>query len=356
MNPRLVVDALAARSGGTAYAAVQVAHALERQHTCGEVLLVTRRRSLVAAGVRPRPQLRLRTLRPARRMELPERLLWEALALPGIARDATAVLTWSGMLPRRIHAPIVCYLANPVMFEQHRLEHRLRRWAVRRTAREAAAVLVPTVAMAAIVAPIIERTPHIVPLGVDHDRFTPGSGPGVELLCVADFYPHKRHDIVLAAWRELAAPRPTLRLIGDGEAHPKTTRRLRETVRRLATHGTIVVESRLTLSELVAAYRRARLLVLTSQHESFSMPLLEAQACGVPAVVRDLPALRETGGLGTAYVHGDDPRAWARDIGRLIDDDRLHAARRDLAVSHAASYSWERTTAAIRDRLLAPRS
>jgi len=86
------------------------------------------------------------------------------------------------------------------------------------------------------------------------------------------------------------------------------------------------------------------------------MPLLEAQACGVPAVVRDLPALRETGGLGTAYVHGDDPRAWARAIGRLIDDDRLHAARRNLAVTHAASYSWERTTAAIRDRLLAPRS
>ena len=346
VNCKLVVDALAARSGGTAYAAVQVARALAQHHPC-EVLAVTRRGSLVAVGLTPRGRLRLHTLRRGRRLELLRRVLWEALALPGMTRDATALVSWSGMLPRRIQAPLVCYLANPVMFEQHRLEHRIRRWAVRRTAHEAAHVLVPTAAMAATVEPVVARTPHVVPLGVDHERFSPAAAPGSELLCVADQYAHKRHDVVLAAWRELPAPRPTLRLVGAAVVDRAANRRIVETVGSLRTYGTIVVESDLSLGELVDAYRRARVFVLASEHESFSMPLLEAQACGVPCVVRDLPALRETGGDGTAYVQGDDPRTWATAIESLLQDEPRHGRARETAVAHAAQYSWERTAAAI---------
>lgn len=89
------------------------------------------------------------------------------------AREASpaVVVTWSGMLPRRSRSPVVCYLANPLVFAGGGLGNSLRRWAVRRTARAAAHVLVPTAGMGELVAEHVGRRPEIVPLGVDHSVF-----------------------------------------------------------------------------------------------------------------------------------------------------------------------------------------
>lgn len=77
---------------------------------------------------------------------------------------------------------------------------------------------------------------------------------------------------------------------------------------------------------------RAGLLLITPERESFAMPLLEALAVGVPAVARDLPALRETGGPGTAYVDSDDTSAWNAALTRLLHDDHTHARARAAGV------------------------
>jgi glycosyltransferase involved in cell wall biosynthesis len=91
---------------------------------------------------------------------------------------------------------------------------------------------------------------------------------------------------------------------------------------------------------------------VASEQESFCLPLLEAQASGVPAVARDLPVLHETGGEGTTYVSGDDPQAWAAAMQRLLDDKVTYAAARAAGLEHAQGFSWEKTAAAVRDRLL----
>ena len=320
-----------------------------------EVVLIARRGSLVAGGTRPRPGLRLVTLRGARRLELARRVAWEAACLPGLLRDASpaVLVTWSGMLPRRSRSPVICYLANPLVFAGGGLGNRLRRWAVRRTARAAAHVLVPTAGMGELVAEQVGRRPEIVPLGVDHTVFQPASGPGDEILCVADPYRHKRHEVLLAAWAALPAPRPRLRLIGDPRvdgAHAPELRRLVEHGRQ---SGEIVMQTGLPHDELLRAYHAARVFLLTSEHESFCLPLLEAQACGVPAVVRDMPSLRESSGGAAVFVSGDDPADWAAAVIRLLTDDAAHAAARADGLAHARRSGWARTAAGIRDRALA---
>jgi glycosyltransferase involved in cell wall biosynthesis len=63
-------------------------------------------------------------------------------------------------------------------------------------------------------------------------------------------------------------------------------------------------------------------------------------ACGVPAIVRDLASLRETGGSGTTYVDGDDAASWASAIQALLDDDPRYATARASAIAAARRFSW----------------
>jgi glycosyltransferase involved in cell wall biosynthesis len=349
----LIVDALPARYGGTAYAAVQLANRLAENRT-PDVIVVARRGSLVARGIHERPGLRVVELPRAKHLELPRRLCWQAFALTELARreGAASLLTWSGMLPRPVDARVVCYLANPVMFERGGAVNGLRRWAARRTSRSAAHVLVPSRAMAALVGNALGKQVEVVPFGIDHEQFRPATEPGTELLCVADFYRHKRQDILLEAWAMLPAPRPRLRLIGDPRVDPAWYRKLTAQVTQLRSLGEITFQAGLSLDRLVDAYRNARVFALASEHESFCLPLLEAQACGVPAVARDSAALRETGGNGSAYVARDDPRAWAAALQRLLVDDVAHAAARAMGLEHAQRFSWKRTSDAVRARLL----
>ncbi len=256
------------------------------------------------------------------------------------------------MLPRRIEATLVCFLSNAVMFEGPGVVDRLRRWAVRKTARRAANVLVPSAAMASLVEPAIGRRPEVVPRGIDHRRFAPGEDAGTEVLCVADFYPHKRHELLLEAWASLRDPRPPLRFIGDPRVNPAHFSQLTEAASRLQDLGQIFVQPRLPQAALAAAYRRARVFALPSLHESFCMPLAEAQACGVPSVVRDIPALRETGGGGAVYVDSDTPEAWANALVPFLDEDGRYREARDAAIANARRFSWDHATAEIKERLL----
>jgi glycosyltransferase involved in cell wall biosynthesis len=343
---KIVVDALASRYGGSAHAIIETAPRLAAAPGVDGVVVVTRADSIIAEGLTLAPGLTVVRLGEPHVAELPRRLAWEAVRLPSLIceHDASVVLTWSGMLPRRLPVPVVSYLANPILFTGRGLPNAVRRAVARRTSQAAASVLVPSEGMREVAAPAIGRSPEIVPLGVDHGRFSPAPERGRELLCVADFYAHKRHDVLFEAWRRLPEPRPALRLVGNPDVDPAVYR----AVMGLRPAG-VVVESRLSLPALVDRYRRAAVVVIPSDIESFCIPVLEALACGIPVVVRDLPSLRETGGDAARYVSGDDPSDWVLAISAaMAESDPV-----PRAVEHARTFSWDRMVGELRDRLAA---
>jgi glycosyltransferase involved in cell wall biosynthesis len=301
-----------------------------RRLTGVEVIVVARECSIVARQIEQRLGQRLVELPRMERLELPWRL-GEARALPKLVRreGGASVLTWSGTLTSDVHAPVVCYLANTVMFAYGGAANRLRRWAVRRTVGGGAEVLVPSRAMAQLVEVALGMRPEVVPLGVDHTRFQPAARPGTELLCVADFYRHKRHDVLLEAWAALRSPRPRLRLIGDPCVDQSWYQELIARAARHRSLGEISFESGLSVNQVVDAYQSARCSPWRS---------------GVPAVARDLPVLRETGGEGTTYVSGDEPRAWAAAMLQLLTDEGAWTLARAEGLEHARGFSWEKTT------------
>ncbi len=93
--------------------------------------------------------------------------------------------------------------------------------------------------------------------------------------------------------------------------------------------------------ELAAIYRSAALLVFPSLYESFGLVALEAAACGTPALVSDIPALREVMGDAAAYVNPCDLRAMAEAMLALLTDERERLRLSERGIERAAQFSWK---------------
>lgn len=340
----LLVDALGARFGGTAYAGVQIARALVAREDVERVVVVTRPDSIVDRGLRETAVERIVIEHRSPSHELVKRALWEAGRLRKTTRrrKVDGALILSGMLPVNLHCPFIGLQANPVPYQHRGVANLLRRAAVRQTSRWARHIYVPT----RHVENLVDRVNgvKVVPLGVDHEVFAPAPVVGRGLVCVADFYVHKRHDLLLDAYELLPQPRPRLSLIGNPAVDLAHFQRIRGRAARI---DGVIVEGRVEFGRLLQAYRGARVFLLASERESFSMPVVEALASGVPAVLTDHDALRETGGAGALYVEGDGASCWAAAIGSLIADDDLHADLRAAGTAHAQRYSWDQFAAQL---------
>jgi len=87
---------------------------------------------------------------------------------------------------------------------------------------------------------------------------------------------------------------------------------------------------------LSALYAGALAVVVPSRLEGYGLPAVEALAHGTPAIVTDLPPVREVLGDRPRYVPVDDPRALAD---ALLEYEQPHAAE------PVPGLSWERTAA-----------
>jgi len=71
---------------------------------------------------------------------------------------------------------------------------------------------------------------------------------------------------------------------------------------------------------------RADVLVITSQHEGFGVPVIEAMTAGLPVVAHDGGALPEVVGGAGLLVDATDPWSVARGVDRVLGDGGLRAS------------------------------
>lgn len=110
--------------------------------------------------------------------------------------------------------------------------------------------------------------------------------------------------------------------------------------------GCEIVTATLTDEELNAAYSGALALDYPSKYEGFGLPLLEAMACGCPAITTPWTSLPEVG--GSAVMYANDPRSLANamvGIQRPGTREMLFAA----GYEQIQKFRWDTTAGQIQD-------
>jgi glycosyltransferase involved in cell wall biosynthesis len=228
------------------------------------------------------------------------------------------------------------HLDLPALFS--RAERAFRAFFWHRSVRGAQLVVCPSAFVgerASSLLGIDPRRLRVVPHGIDHQRFAPGSEEREPfLLYPARRWQHKNHARLFEAFALLRAERPELRLVLTGGGHKGT-----------APAG-VDVRGHVSLDELVSLYRRAAALVFPSRYEGFGQPVLEAMACGCPVACSAVPALAEVAGDAARTFSPDDPDAIAAAVQDVLanpDDYRRRGFER------AGSFTWERAAAQYED-------
>ena len=173
---------------------------------------------------------------------------------------------------------------------------------------------------------------RVIPCGVDTEVFRPrqnalfSGGPGLPLIvCVARQVVVKNLSLLLESCALLRDRGTGFRcvLIGDGPCRAE----LEQTLVQLRLQDCVQMPGAAAQNEVLDWWQRATVAVLTSDNEGMPVSLMEAAACGVPAVataVGGVPELVQDGMTGLLTPPGD-PAALASALERMLQDRQFRA-------------------------------
>jgi glycosyltransferase involved in cell wall biosynthesis len=145
---------------------------------------------------------------------------------------------------------------------------------------------------------------------------------GVVVIFCAKFLPRKRPQDALRAFARAKVENSYLVMVGDGPLADS----LRAEVAKLGIADRVRFTGLAKYSSLAEFYASSDVLVLTSEHEPYGLPVNEAMICGIPAIVSDRVGagydLVDTGRTGFVYPCGD-VEALAAILGQVLPDREL---------------------------------
>jgi len=190
---------------------------------------------------------------------------------------------------------------------------------------------------------------RVIPNGVDTRRFRPpepGREPGKRLIAVCRLIARKNLDLLLDVLPKVRERHRevSLTIVGEGDQRKD----LEDRSRRLGLERVVEFRGRVPHEELPAEYGAADLFVLPSEWEGMPMTLLEAMACGLPAVVTEVGGAREVVCENAVLIPPGNAEAIAGALIGLLDapDRRKAMGRRSREI--ALEYGWDKVASRYR--------
>ncbi|HEX3795314.1 MAG TPA: glycosyltransferase family 4 protein [Acidimicrobiales bacterium] len=157
-------------------------------------------------------------------------------------------------------------------------------------------------------------------------RLSDRSEAGQRWLSVGRMAPNKAlHDALraLLITRAHVDPDATLEIVGQSVV-PSYTDALHRFVWETGLGDAVTFRGHVSDAELADAFRRSDVLVVTSAHEGFGVPVIEAMTAGLPVVANRSGALPEVVGEGGVVVDTTNPWVVAETIAAVLSDPGRH--------------------------------
>lgn len=273
--------------------------------------------------------------RYAEEAEAGDVLLYQFATASGIApwlgaRPECLVVNYHNVTPPEYYAP----WDNGLARHQLRAQLQLRALAPR----SALGLAVSAFNEAVLRAAGFEHTAVVPPAAIapttGSERRAPSAPPrvGAHWVSIGRLAPNKAIELALSALLVTRAHHDagaTLEVVGRPVV-PSYTAALHRFIDELGLRHAVTFTGAVSDEQLVAVMARSDVLVVTSQHEGFGVPVLEAMTLGLPVVANHVGALPEVVGDAGLLVDATDPYALAEAVARVLGEADL---RRSLSAA-----------------------
>ncbi len=161
--------------------------------------------------------------------------------------------------------------------------------------------------------------------------------------------PHKNLTRLLQAFAQMKTQDCQLWIAGPQDN--RYTPLLQQQAQELGIGDRLVFLDYLPLAEVPRLINQALALVFPSLWEGFGFPVLEAMACGTPVITSNLSSLPEVVGEAGILIDPYNLDELAAAMDEVARDVGLRSQLRQLGLSRASQFSWEKTGEATREVL-----
>lgn len=165
------------------------------------------------------------------------------------------------------------------------------------------------------------------------------------LLYVGALRPMKRVEEVIKVAHYVKKKIPDVRLWIAGEGKLRYKKQLAKLVEKLEMQDSVDFFGRITEDKKTDSMRRAHFVLVTSVREGWGIVVIEANACGMPAAVYNVPGLRDSvidGETGIISLDAN-PQELAARIIETANQPEVYKAMRKNAYERSKLFDWNRS-------------
>lgn len=190
---------------------------------------------------------------------------------------------------------------------------------------------------------IREKNIHVFYNGIDHTIYKPHSKSKFpHVIYLGRLQKYKRVDLVIKAFFYIKKIIPKARLSIAGFGPEKELKNL---VEELNLTSSVRIYGHVSNEKKIKLLQNAWVFITTSEREGWGLSVLEANACGTPAVAFDVPGLRnsikndETGIL----VKNEDIKGIVKAVVKILKNDNLRSRLSKNCIEWSKKFDWDKT-------------
>lgn len=159
------------------------------------------------------------------------------------------------------------------------------------------------------------------------------------LVYMGSFMPYKNVETLIRGMDFL--PNHTLHLLS--RIKPSRQSELKDLISK---NANVVFHNGVSDKEYAEVLSDKALLVTASLDEGYGLPIAEAQALGVPAVINDMPIFHEVAGDGALYFDGTDPKDFAEKVKEAsVQSNYIELSKK--ATEQSKKFSWDKSASTL---------